>query len=347
MKSKIFAWLLVIAFILGVVGLGLAETNEKSAKANSLAMLLPSSDAALTFDSKRFFGEALPQILSGNQPLLGEVLAKVDEIKNKTGLDARQFDQVAVGINIKRTAANQTDFEPLILARGQFNAAGLVAVAKIASNGKYREEKIGEKTVYVFSAQETLAQYRGKTGNSMIAKVLEYVIKGLDRELALTSYDNNTLTLGSLARVREMFDAAPRLNGEVLNVIARKPNAVVNFAAKTPTGLAGILALDNDELGKNLEAIRLISGSMSVAGGNTATALSVKTVDAAQAKGLKETLDGLQILGKAALGSSKRADQQVYARMVENAKIVQAGNEITLDLQVPQADINVLIARKE
>ena len=53
---------------------------------------------------------------------------------------------------------------------------------------------------------------------------------------------------------------------------------------------------------------------------------------------------GLQMIGRTFLGGSKRADQQVYARMLKNAKIDNRGNDVTIDLLVPQTDIDILIA---
>jgi hypothetical protein len=349
MKKKIFALVTVCAVVLSAVSVGFADTKrQKKAKTdNQLLALLPPSDAAMTVDAKRFFGEALPQILSGNQPLLAEILSKFDEIKAQTGIDAKQFQQVAIGVNAIKGEGTSYNFEPLLLARGQFNVAGLVAVAKIASNGKYREEKIGNKTVYVFSAKEIIEQNKGKITNSMISKILDKLLAGLSNELAVTAYDNKTLALGSLARVREMFETKTRISGEVLGLVSRKPNAIINFGAKVPSGLSQFIELDNDELGKNLDAIRLLSGSMDVLDGSTSVSFSAKTVNAEQAKGLKDTLDGLQAVGKALLGNAKSPDKKVYARMIENAKIAQSGNEVMLDLQVQQADLNVIIGAKK
>ncbi|MEP6900894.1 MAG: hypothetical protein ABJA66_04040 [Actinomycetota bacterium] len=349
MKKKIFALLTVCAVVLSAANVSLAntKTKKKAKNDNQLLALLPPSDSAMTVDAKRFFGEALPQILSGNQPLLANILGKFDEIKTQTGIDPKQFQQVAIGVNTIKGAGNEYNFEPLLLARGQFNAAGLIAVAKIASNGKYREEKIGDKTVYVFSAKEIIEQNKGKITNSMISKILDKLLAGLSNELAVTTYDDKTLALGSLARVREMFEAKTRISGEVLGLISRKPNAIINFGAKVPSGLSQFIELDNDELGKNLDAIRLLSGSMDVLDGSTMVSMSAKTVNAEQAKGLKDTLDGLQAVGKALLGSAKSADKKVYARMIENAKIAQSGNEVMLDLQVQQTDLNVIIGAKK
>jgi hypothetical protein len=52
----------------------------------------------------------------------------------------------------------------------------------------------------------------------------------------------------------------------------------------------------------------------------------------------------MQELGKNILGGSKRAEQQVLARMIGSAKIARSANDITLDLSVPQSDIDALIA---
>ena len=71
--------------------------------------------------------------------------------------------------------------------------------------------------------------------------------------------------------------------------------------------------------------------------------LTARTLQNAQAQGLLETLEGLQMLGKAFLGGSKGPDKQVYARLIENAKFTAKGNEVMLDLQVPQSDIDILV----
>jgi len=47
------------------------------------------------------------------------------------------------------------------------------------------------------------------------------------------------------------------------------------------------------------------------------------------------------------IGSSKGADKKVYARMIENAKISRQANEVSMDLQVPQEDLNVIVGEKK
>ncbi len=348
MKKKIFAVLSFCSIVLSAVGFGFAATedNKKAKTANGLLALLPPSEAALTVDAKRLFDEALPQILSGNQPMLTEILSKFDEIKTRTGIDYKQFQQVAVGISSIKASETGYDFEPLVLARGQFNAAGLMTTAKTAAAGKYREEKIGERTVYIFSPQAVIDQNKGKISSSKFGDIIGKMLVGLNKEMALTTYDNNTLVIGSAARVREMFETKTRINGEVLSLVSRKPNAIVNFGAQLPTGLSPFLELDDDNLGKSLAGVRQLSGSMDVVDGNTVVAIAAKTAEPAQAKDLKETIAGFQSFA-GILKGSKREDQKIYGRMLENVKVAQTGSEVTLDLLVPQADINVIIGAKK
>jgi hypothetical protein len=82
-----------------------------------------------------------------------------------------------------------------------------------------------------------------------------------------------------------------------------------------------------------------------VAGDAMAVNLTARTLQAEQATALQETLEGLRLLGKAFLGNTSSADKQVYARMIANTKFSSRGNEVTIDLQVPQSDIDILVGK--
>ena len=345
MKNKIFALFILTTFVLSAVALSFADT--KTAKAgNELAALLPASDMVVTLDAQSLVSRALPQILSANQEMLGEINAHIDALKNKTGLDARQFQQVAVGLATKQTGAKDVDFEPFVLARGGFNPGTLLAAAKLASNGKYREEKIGTRTVYIFTMKEVVEQNKPMVKNSFFSKILDKVTKNLKNEVAVTTFDDKTLAFGTTARVREAFETKTRVGADVLDLVNRNPNAVIAFGGKMPNGMSGLLPFDNDELGKNIDSIRQMSGALNIGDGNAVISVMAKTLRDEQAQGLYDTVDVLRTLGKMALGGSKAADKRVYARMIENAKITRAGSEISLDLQVPQTDIDVIVGRK-
>lgn len=349
MKKKIFILFAMCALLLSAASVNFADKKQtKTNKNNELLALLPDSEMALTLDVRRFFDEALPLILSANQPMLNDIFAKIDEIKNLTGIDFRQFQQVAVGVSSKKVAEKDYDFEPLILARGQFDANAILAIARLVSKGNYREEKIGERTIYVFSAREMVEKNKNKVGkNSMFAGIIDKVLQSLARELAITTYDNNTLALGSTERLRAMLESKKRLSPQISVLLAKNPNAIVNFGAEMPQGLTNLVNLEIDEFSKNLEAIRQLSGAMDILNKTVIVSLAAKTSTAEQAKSLTRTLTDLQSVGKVLLASSKGADKKVYARMVENAQITQLGSEVSLNLKVPQADIEVLVGDKK
>ena len=349
MKRSTFTFAALAVLIAGVVGFGLVETPSSSAKSRqstALVGLLPASDAVMGFDSRRFFNEAMPQILSANKPMIAKIAKQLDEIKDKAGIDLRKFDSVAVGMTMTKVKDNEFDFDPVAIARGDVNTGALLAIAKLASNGKYREEKVGDRSIYIFTADSAKGAVKQSTAaagtglDDMIGRSLD----GFTKEMAVAVLDSNTIAIGSLARVRATLEGITKVSPEVSSLLVGKENSIMSFAMAAPGGMAKIIPLDNDELGANIDSIKFVSGSMDVVPAGTSLAVSAQTVKPEQAKSLSEMLEGLQMLGKTFLGSSKRADQKVYARMIESAKIKYAANSVSLDILVAQPDIDVLVA---
>ena len=348
MKRSTFTFAALAVLIAGIVGFGLVETPSSSARSRqstALVALLPASDAVMGFDSRRFFNEAMPQILSANKPMLSKIAKQLDEINNKAGIDLRKFDSVAVGLAMTRVKDTELDFDPVAIARGDINSGALIAIAKLAANGKYREEKMGDRTIYVFtadSAKGAISQTAGKSGpgvDDMIGRTLD----GFTKEMAIAAIDGNTLAIGSLARVRATLDGSTKVSPEISSLLTGKENSVMSFAMAAPAGMAKMIPLDNDELGSNIDSIKFVSGSMDVASAGTSLAVSAQTVKPEQAKSLSEMLEGLQMLGTTFLVSSKRPDQKVYARMIESAKIRNSANNVSLDILIAQPDIDVIV----
>ncbi len=349
MKTKFFALAAIAVLLFNVAGFAAADTRRAAAKkrqATRLVSLLPVSDAVAVFDSKRFLDDAMPKLLSANQPMLSQLMGKISEMEARTGIDFRKFEQVAVGVTMKmKVTGKDFDFAPVALASGDINAGALIAIAKLASKGKYREEKIGGKTVFVFTVKDAVSNTTTKTTNSTINNVIDKGIKELTTEVAVTALDRNTLAIGSLERVRETIEGISRVSADVTGLLSVKETAVTSFALKVPAGMSKMFSLDNDELAANIDSIQYLSGSLDVAAVGTSLQLMARTAKPEQALVLKDTLDALQIVGKAIFGSSKQADKMIYGRMIKNAKFDARGTDVTLDLLVPQADIDMLVAK--
>ena len=353
MNRKNFAFLFIFVFILGAISTFAQPKRVRQVPAkqviqvtNALAASLPASDGVINIDLKRLMNEALPQMFATNPEMMTEINGKITEVQNRTGIDLRQFEQIAVGITFKQVSAKEVDFAPLILGRGKFNAGALLALAKIAAKGKYHEEKIGEKVVYVFSAQQIMEQNKPAITNSTLGKMVDKALKSLKNEIAVTTFDDNTLAIGTLERVRETFTTQTKINPGILAFVNRKPNAVMSFGANTPKGMTAFFDLDNDEIGKMLAGVRALYGSMDAVDGNMSVAVVAKSADLQNAKDMEESLAGFQMVGKGLLSGSKGKDKEVYARMIDNAKITRKLTEVMLDLKVPQSDINILLGKK-
>ena len=342
MKSKLLAFFTLSILLLNSAVLAIGDVKSKGkVDASGLVSLLPASDAVAVIDMKRFLNSAIPQILSGNQQLLGEVNKALDDAKARTGIDFRQFEYIAAGVSATKVDAKKYDFDTVIVARGQINSGALLAAAKLAANGKYREEKIGERSVFVFEPTEVIQQNLPQN-QAQKAGLLSKVFGG-KREIAATSLDGTTLIFGSVARVKLALSGTSRVSPEVSNLLPKTTAPVMAFAGKVPGGMSVFLPLENDELGKQVDSIQYLYGMMDVTPTATTVNATARTAQAADAAGLKDTLEGLQMIGKALLGNARGVDKQLYGRLLETVKFTSRGNEVTMDLSIAQADMNQLV----
>lgn len=347
MRSRAFAIFAAAVLLLNMVGFASADTRHpkgKKRQSDVLVALLPASDGVATVDLRRLFGEAMPQILSANQPLLAKIRAHIDELQAKTGLDLRKFDSLAIGVKMGKAADKKVDADPVAIARGDVHSGTLIAVAKLASNGAYREEKAGERTIYVFSVKDQVKTITPPAANGKTPAAVTGGIELASEEMALASLDDNTVVLGSPARVRETLEGKTHVSPEVTSLLSGRESSVITFAMRTFDGMSTLLPVENDDLGANVNSIKFLSGSMDVAAAGTSIQINAKTAKPEQARSLYDTLDGLKMVGKAFLGGSKRADQRIYARLIESIKIATHGTAVSLDLFISQADTDTLIA---
>lgn len=345
MKFKLLSLISLSLFsiaALAYVGGDVVKGDSNKRAANDLVALLPDSDMVATGNVKQFFNDALPRVMAANQPMLNKVMNELNAMTEKTGVDIRKFDTVAVGAKFKGTDLSKMDIDAVAIARGDVNAGALIAVAKLAAKGTYREEKIGERSVYIFKAgdvvDKSVSAKASKTG------MADQIARELTQEMAITSYDGGTLVVGSLEMVRATLSHTTAVSSTLTSMLSNRETSVFTFAGRMPEKTASMLDLDGDDLGKNIDSIKYMAGSMDVGTFGMNVAISARTTTPAQAKGLGDTLTAMQSVGKALLGGAKRSDQQLYGRLVENAKISIRENDVALELTVPQTDIDKLVA---
>lgn len=346
MKTKFSAIFSVALFIIGVIGTVAAQPAKNPANtSNELLSRLPSSDMAMTIDTKRLLEVGLPQVLATNPVMLGDINAKLNEIREKTGIDLRQFDQVAVGLSAYLREDKTTEIEPMILAHAKYGAGALIEIAKLGGGGSFTENTIGGKKVYVFDAEKLVIEAKTKTGNTAVSGILDSALNGLNREMAVTSLDGNILAIGSVRQMRSMLEEKTTISVEVQALVNRKAGSIICFGGLVPSGLSKVIDIDDDLFGKRLDSIRKVSGFFDISRGTVSVWIAAETVDAAQAKDLRASLVDLQELGKILFSNSRGSDKRVYAKMIDGAKITQDGSEVALDIRIAQADIDVLVGQ--
>jgi hypothetical protein len=215
----------------------------------SLLSALPPSDAVALIKVDRVLDEALPKLLAENPAKLAEVNAELAKFKNDTGLDPRSFDQIALGLQYSYPREGVTKIRSVVLARGTFNAAGIVAAGRLAANGKYQEQKYQGKTIYLFTLDQQLK----------LAGLWDIKLG----ELAVTSLDGNTLAIGDLEAVRNVIDTGKsrkHANPELIALASRDPNAIVGFGGEISEALMQNLRVTNDGIARELTAVRKVFG---------------------------------------------------------------------------------------
>ncbi|MEK6335883.1 MAG: hypothetical protein AABM67_13205, partial [Acidobacteriota bacterium] len=150
-SKKVIGASIFVTLVFASLGLafnGRTQTRSpRAAAAPNALSYLPASDAVMLVDVRRMLNETLPRILAGDQAKLAQANSEIDKFKTRTGIDPRTFDRVVLGVRYVYPTPNTTRLETVAIAHGTFDAKGLAAAARIAANGKYREEKYRGSTI--------------------------------------------------------------------------------------------------------------------------------------------------------------------------------------------------------
>jgi len=330
--------LINLAVILMVLAAGSqiqAQTRSRNTAppVPTLLSSLPESDAVAQVKMKQILNEAMPRILANNPAKLSEVNASIERFKERTGLDLRMFHQVAIGVRYTYPSEGVTKLQTVALADGTFSANAMIAAGRVASNGKYREEKYQDRTLYIFTLDE----------NIKLLGLFNFRIG----ELAAAPLDTNVLALGDPAAVRGAIDASrqrKRVNTELIALASRDPNAVIGFGSNMSEQLIGNLDIGNAPIASDLKNLRQVYGSVSTTASDLQLFLAARAVNAEAARSLGDTLEGLKQFGALFVGRLSGAKGVLAKSALSNLKIVTDANELQIRTSVAQAEVGPLFA---
>jgi hypothetical protein len=313
-----------------------AQTRARNAPAAppTLMSSLPESDGVAQIKINQLLSEAMPRILAGNPAKLSEVNASIDRFKDRTGLDPRMFQQVALGVHFTYPSEGVTKVQTVALANGSFSAAAMVAAGRVASNGKYREEKYQDKTIYIFTLDENL-----KLLGLFDLKITE---------LAAAPLDANILALGDPTGIRSVIDASrsrKQANSALIALANRDPNAVIGFGSNVTEQLIANLDIGNAPIAADLRTLRQVYGSVGTTENDLQLFLAARAVNAQAAKNLGDTLEGLQQFGALLAGRLSGAKGVLAKSALANMKILTQTNELQIRTTIAQAEVGSLLGR--
>ncbi len=328
-----------IALTFALVGLcsgfgsGLAQRKpaNKSAPPENVLSYLPASDGIALIDVRRLMNEILPRILAGDPAKLALANAEIEKFKTRTGIDPRSFDRVVLGMRYTYPSLRVTKLETVAIARGTFDARALSAAARIAANGKYREEKYRGATIMIITVKDQIKLFG----------VWDMRLN----DLAVCALDPHSLAIGSPANVRSAIEAGLKGRGgaDLAALATRDPNAVIGFGANIPKELMATLNVGNDTIAKDANSIKQIYGSIGSTENDVSLMLVARTDSAESANNLNDTVTGLKQLGGFFIGQMAPARKALAESALDNLKITTRGMEVEIRTQVAAANLASVI----
>lgn len=182
---------------------------------------LPEVDTLIYINPQRILNEAVPRLMPAKDV---EGMRKgFEEVKKSAGIDPTKIDYVVIATRFKKPTAN-LDFQPpefMVVASGDFSAESLIGLARMASQGKLRDEKYGTKTLGLM------------TIDPIVKEAEKNPFLKAFTEVGILTLNANTIAAGTPSYLRAAIDAGEgkeRISTETLNSLLRDPNVLISFA---------------------------------------------------------------------------------------------------------------------
>ncbi|MGH9929868.1 MAG: hypothetical protein ACREA9_11680 [Pyrinomonadaceae bacterium] len=187
---------------------------------NSLSSL-PEADALIYINPQRILNEVLPKFLPPKD--LEDMRKGFAELKSNAGIDPAKIDYLVIAVRFKKPTGDLNFQAPefMVVSSGDFSSESLLTLARMASQGKLRDEKYGNKTIGLMTI-DPIAKESEKTP----------LLKSFT-EMGIVALNANTIASGSPGYLRAAIDAGDgkeRISADSLSFLVRDPNALISFA---------------------------------------------------------------------------------------------------------------------
>jgi len=286
---------------------------------------LPEADTLIYINPQRILNEAAPRVMSEKD--LADMRKTLAEINQFAGVDPTKVEFIVIAVRSRKPTADLNFAPPQLMAvaGGDFSADSVVALAKMASDGKLREEKYGAKTLWLM------------TIDPLVKEAEKNPFLRSFTEVGIVPLNANTIAVGSPGYLRAAVDAGEgngRISAESLNSLQRDPSVLLSVAGRPFDSLAKSIGLLGTEA--NPRAAKCESNL-----GNFYAAL---TMDAANfmlrgAMGA-DNPDTAKVLNNLANGLWRHAMSYVPEKtgqtVMSSVKFAPTDNEVVLSADFPQ-----------
>lgn len=190
---------------------------------------LPDADTLIFINARRILNEAAPRLLPEKD--LVNMRKGFADMKQMSGVDPSNVDYIVIAVRFRKPTAELTFMPPefMALASGDFSSESLMGLARIASDGKLRDEKYGAKTLGLM----TIDPIASEAEKNPLLKSFS--------EVAIVPLNATTIAVGSTAYLKAAIDADEgnkRISSESLNSLLRDPSALISIAGSPLTSFS-------------------------------------------------------------------------------------------------------------
>jgi hypothetical protein len=182
---------------------------------------LPEADLLIYINPQRIINEVVPKLLPAKD--VDEMRKSFEDVKKQVGVDPARVEYIVLAVRFKKPTAD-LNFQPpefMVMAGGDFSAEALMGLARMATDGKLREEKYGTRTLGLMTIDPLVKEAEKNP-----------LLKSLT-EMGIVTLNGNTIAVGTPSYLRAAADASDgkeRISAATLNSLIRDTNALVSIA---------------------------------------------------------------------------------------------------------------------
>jgi hypothetical protein len=301
---------------------------------NSLSSL-PEADTLIYLNPQRILNELVPKLLPAKDV---EGMRKgFEEVRKNAGIDPTKVDYIVLVVRFKKPTADLNFQAPefMVVASGDFSADSLLVMARMASQGKLRDEKYGTKTLGLMTIDPIVKE---SEKNPFLKSFTE---------VGIVSLSPNTIAAGTPRYLRAAIDAGEgkgRISTDALNSLVRDPNALISFAGTPWHSFAKSFGMLGTETNPRAARCESKIGDMYAALTMDATNFMIRGVSNADNPDTAKILANLYS-GLLRYATSSIPDPSAQS-LLKGLAITAEGDEVLLRADFPQQMVIDLIQQK-